>query len=61
MALHMTSPIGNVALTASFPVEVLIKSAPANIDTIDALYTWQQILLLTFVYETMLQASVTTP
>lgn len=35
----MIRPMGRVALTASFPVEVFMKSAPAIIDTIDAMYT----------------------
>lgn len=37
----MTRPTGSVAFTASLPVEVLMKSAPAIIDIIDALYTYK--------------------
>ncbi len=35
----ITSEIGRVALTLSLPVEVLMKSAPAIMQTIDALAT----------------------
>ena len=35
----MINPTGKVALTPSFPVEVLMKSDPAIIQTRDALYT----------------------
>lgn len=35
--LHMIIPIGNVAFTPSFPVDVLMKSDPAIIHTREAL------------------------
>ena len=37
--LHMTSPTGRIALTDSLPVEVLMKSDPAIMQTNEALYT----------------------
>ena len=37
--LHMTTPTGKIALTDSFPVEVLMKSDPAIMQTKEALYT----------------------
>ena len=35
----MTTPTGKIALTDSFPVEVLMKSDPAIMQTKEALYT----------------------